>query len=202
MALAAALVAALTAGGGPDPATAAAPETPSFLHVLTDDQTVDSLGEMPEVERLLVRRGTRFSDYNAVQPLCCPSRASFLTGQYPHNHGVLANQFPYGYAAMDFSRTIYTALDGAGYRTGWIGKVLNAERSAGIVPEPGFDEWLVPLHAEEGSDMFDYELSDNGAIRAYSGTWQNAVYADRAREFIAAAGDVPFLLTVAVHSPH
>jgi arylsulfatase A-like enzyme len=157
---------------------------------------------MPKVERLLVRRGTRFSDYNATQPLCCPSRASFLTGQYPHNHGVLANQLPYGYAAMDFSRTIYTALDGAGYRTGWIGKVLNAERSAGIVPEPGFDEWLVPLHAEEGSDMFDYALSDNGTIRAYAGAWQNSVYAERARDFIAAAGDAPFLLTVAVHSPH
>jgi arylsulfatase A-like enzyme len=196
-----AAVAALLAFGGPG-ALAAAPEPPSFLHVLTDDQTVDSLAAMPKTERLLVRRGTRFSDHNATQPLCCPSRASFLTGQYPHNHGVLSNQFPYGYAAMDFSRTIYTALDGAGYRTGWIGKVLNAERSAGILPEPGFDEWLVPLHAEEGADMFDYTLSDNGTIRAYEGAWQNAVYADRARDFIAAAGDEPFLLTIAVHSPH
>jgi arylsulfatase A-like enzyme len=196
-----AAVAALLACGPPS-ALAAAPEQPSFLHILTDDQTVDSVAAMPKTKRLLVRRGTRFTDYNATQPLCCPSRASFLTGQYPHNHGVLGNQLPYGYAAMDFSRTIYTALDGAGYRTGWIGKVLNAERSAGIVPEPGFDDWLVPLHAEEGSDMFDYALSDNGAIRSYSGAWQNAVYADRARDFIAAAGDDPFLLTIAVHSPH
>lgn len=201
-AAAATVVTALIAGGGPDAAPAAAPDPPSFLQILTDDQTVDSLATMPRTRRLLVRRGTRFSDHNATQPLCCPSRASFLNGRYPHNHGVLNNQLPYGYAAMDFSRTIYTALDGAGYRTGWIGKVLNAERGAGLAPEPGFDEWLVPLHAEEGSDMFDYALSDNGVIREYDDAWQNAVYADRARDFIAAAGNAPFMLTVAVHSPH
>jgi arylsulfatase A-like enzyme len=199
--LATTLLAATLAGGASE-ARASAPQPPSFLHILTDDQTVDSLAAMPRTKRLLIRRGTRFTDYNAVQPLCCPSRASFLTGRYPHNHGVLNNQVPYGYAAMDFSRTLYTALDGAGYRTGWIGKVLNAEGDAGIVPEPGFDDWLVPLHAEEGSDMFDYQLSDDGAIRTYEGDWQNAVYAERARRFIATAGDQPFLLTVAVHSPH
>jgi len=201
--LTAVLLATLLASG-PDAVPAAAPEPPSFLHILTDDQTVDSLATMPKTQRLLVRHGTTFSDYNAVQPLCCPSRASFLTGLYPHNHGVLSNQFPYGYAAMDFSRTIYTALDATGYRTGWIGKVLNAEGTAGIAPAPGFDDWLVPVHAEEGADMFDYALSDGGAIRTYTGAWQNAVYADRARAFLAAAADPeqPFLLTLAVHSPH
>jgi arylsulfatase A-like enzyme len=190
-------------GGNPAPATPTpAPERPSFLHVLTDDQTIDSLRFMAKTQKLLVRRGTRFTDYNTVQPLCCPSRASFLTGQYPHNHGVLSNRFPFGYAAMDFSRTLYTALDGAGYRTGWIGKVLNAEGDRGIAPEPGFDDWLVPLHAEEGLDMFDYALSDNGSVRRWTGEYQNRVFADRARDFIAGAGSDPFLLTLAVHSPH
>jgi len=198
-----AVAAGVVLGSGADPGVASrAPERPSFLHILTDDQTVDSLSAMARTERLLVDRGTRFSDYNAVQPLCCPSRASFLTGQYPHNHGVLSNKPPYGYAAMDFSRTLYTALDAAGYETGWIGKVLNAEGSAGITPEPGFDDWLVPLHAEEGADMFDYRLSDNGTIRGWTGTFQNRVYAARARQFLATAGTEPFMLTLAVHSPH
>ncbi len=195
-------LAAAAGPAGPAPSPAAVGPAPSFLHILTDDQTVDSLAAMPQTKRLLVRRGTRFTDYNTVQPLCCPSRATFLTGQYPHNHGVLNNLFPYGYASMDFSRTLYTALDDAGYRTGWIGKVLNAEGSAGIAPEPGFDDWLVPLHAEEGSDMFDYQLSDNGTIRSWTGVYQNGVYANRAREFLATAGDDPFLLTLSVHSPH
>ncbi len=204
---AAAIAAGLLFGGASGAGVAAtqaraAATQPSFLHILTDDQTIDSLETMARTERLLVDRGTRFTDYNDVQPLCCPSRASFLTGQYPHNHGVLNNLYPYGYAAMNFSRTIYTALDDAGYRTGWIGKVLNAEGDDGIEPAPGFDDWLVPLHAEEGADMFDYELSDNGEIRTYTDAYQNSVYADRAREFIAAAGDEPFMLTLSVHSPH
>jgi len=190
------------ASTGASTSASAPADRPSFLHILTDDQTIDSLAAMAKTEKLLVRRGTRFTDYNTVQPLCCPSRASFLTGQYPHNHGVLNNKYPFGYAAMDFSRTIYTALDDAGYRTGWIGKVLNAEGTAGIAPAPGFDDWLVPLHAEEGSDMFDYALSDNGMIRTWTGTYQNRVYAARARQFLAAAGNDPFLLTLAVHSPH
>ncbi|MEZ5155274.1 MAG: sulfatase-like hydrolase/transferase [Solirubrobacterales bacterium] len=197
-----AVAAGLAGAGAAGQRADAAAGQPSFLHILTDDQTIDSLRTMAKTEKLLVRRGTRFTDYNAVQPLCCPARASFLTGQYPHNHGVLNNQAPYGYASMDFSRTIYTALDGAGYRTGWIGKVLNAEGESGIVPEPGFDDWLVPLHAEEGSDMFDYALSDNGTIREWTDTYQNGVYARRAREFLADAGEEPFMLTLAVHSPH
>ena len=204
-AFAVALIAACplaTASAGEPERPAAAVEQPSFLHILTDDQTIDSLDLMAKTKRLLVRRGTRFTDYNTVQPLCCPSRATFLTGQYPHNHGVLSNLFPYGYAAMDFSQTLYTALDAAGYRTGWIGKVLNAEGDAGIEPAPGFDDWLVPLHAEEGADMFDYQLSDNGEIRTFTGDYQNSVYADRARDFIGAAGDQPFILTLSVHSPH
>lgn len=183
------------------PGAAAADERPNFLHVLTDDQTIDSLAYMQRTEALLGAAGTSFGDYNATQPLCCPSRASFLTGQYPHNHGVLDNLPPYGYGAMDFSRTLYTAMHDAGYETGWIGKVLNGVGDEGMTPEPGFDEWLVPLRDSE-DDMFDFALSDNGVERDFSGTYQNDVYADRARRFLASHGSRPFLLTLALFSPH
>ena len=190
----------------PAPSTAADPaataQRPSFLHILTDDQTIDSLHYMSRTERLLGDRGTTFSDYNVVQPLCCPSRATFLTGQYPHNHGVIENLPPYGYGAMDFGHTIYTALHDAGYRTGWVGKVLNtAGPQYGLQPEPGFDEWLVPLDASE-LDMFDYEVSDDGADREVTGTYQSTFLAQRAHEFLDAAGDEPFMLTLALTNPH
>src|SRR5690349_2230061 len=84
-------------------------QRPNFLHILTDDQTIDSLRYMQRTEALIGGEGTTFTQYHATQPLCCPSRASFLTGQYPHNHGVLDNLPPYGYGALDFSRTIYTS---------------------------------------------------------------------------------------------
>jgi len=192
------------AAGATAPAApaAAADEEPNFLHILTDDQTVDSLRYMSEVGDLLKQRGTNFKRHHAVQPLCCPSRASFLTGRYPHNHGVLTNLPPYGYRAMDFSRTLYTAMHDAGYRTGWIGKVLNASGPDGEQPEPGFDEWLTPIRRDEGADMFDYQLSDNGSVRSISGTYQNRLYSRRAREFLASPSEQPFLLTLAPKSPH
>ena len=184
--------------------SAAAESRPNVLHVLTDDQTIDSLRYMQNVQSDLVDEGTRFSQYRDVQPLCCPSRATFLTGQYPHNHGVLSNLEPYGWGSMDFSRTIYTSLHDAGYRTGWIGKVMNAKGNEGLEPVPGFDEWLVPIGAQESSRMFNFQLSDNGRARHYSGEFETDVLAERAREFVADSADdpSPWMLTVSVHSPH
>lgn len=183
------------------PAAASADERPNFIQILTDDQTVDSLQYMERTGRLLGDEGTTFTNYHSTQPLCCPSRASFLTGQYPHNHGVLDNLPPYGYGSMDFSRTIYTALHDAGYRTGWVGKVLNAVLDEGRVPEPGFDEWLVPLRNSE-HDMFNYTLSDNGTEVQYNGPYQTDVYAQRASEFLATPSSQPFFLTVSPFNPH
>ena len=196
-----AIVLLLVALGMLLPASASADDRPNFLHVLTDDQTIDSLQHMANTQRLLGGRGTTFTNHHATQPLCCPSRASFLTGQYPHNHGVLDNLPPGGYGAMDFSRTIYTAMQDGGYRTGWIGKVLNAYNEQGVVPEPGFDEWLTPIQGSE-LDMFEYTLSDNGTVRDVDGVYQNDLYAQRAAEFIAAHGPQPFLLTLGLFSPH
>jgi N-acetylglucosamine-6-sulfatase len=183
------------------PGAAGAAERPNFLHILTDDQTIDSIVYMKQTERLLAGQGTSFSQYHATQPLCCPSRASFLTGQYPHNNGVLDNLPPYGYGAMDFSRTLYTAMHDAGYDTGWVGKVLNGVGDQGLVPEPGFDDWLVPLRNTE-HNMFSFALSDRGTERDFTGVYQNDVYAERARQFIASHGSQPFLLTLALFSPH
>ncbi len=156
---------------------------------------------MKRTGRLLGDAGTTFSRYHVTQPLCCPSRASFLTGQYPHNNGVLDNLPPYGYGAMDFSRTLYTALHDAGYRTGWIGKVLNGAGDEGLVPEPGFDDWLVPLRNSE-HDMFNYALSSNGSEIDVRGAYQSDVYALRAARFLAADRSRPFLLTLALFNPH
>ena len=182
-------------------AASPAAERPNFVHILTDDQTVDSLPFMPFTQALLGADGATFTNHHAVQPLCCPSRASFLTGQYPHNHGVLNNLPPFGYDRMNFRRTIYTALDGAGYRTGWIGKILNDPDSHGLRPEAGFDEWLVPLALSE-VDMRNYDVSDNGIPRQITGTFQTDFYATRARAFLGAQNAAPFMLTVALTSPH
>ena len=183
------------------PASAAADERPNFVHILTDDQTVDSIQYMPFTQIVLGIEGTTFTNHHAVQPLCCPSRASFLTGQYPHNHGVLNNLPPFGYDRLNFRRTIFTALDKAGYRTGWIGKVLNDPDSRGLDPEPGFDEWLVPLGVSE-LDMRDYRMSDNGVPTEVSDVFQNDYLWSRARSFLSSGSQAPFILNLSLTSPH
>ena len=71
-------------------------------------------------------RGTSFSNAVDSFPLCCPARATFITGQYAHNHGVAGNFYPYGWYGMKHRRNILPAwLQKSGYRTALIGKWLN-----------------------------------------------------------------------------
>ncbi len=74
---------------------------------------------------MFARTGISFENSFAPYPLCCPARATFLTGQHAHNHGVYWHEPPYGYGAFDDSRTVATSLQAAGYRTGFLGKYLN-----------------------------------------------------------------------------
>ena len=77
-------------------------DRPNVVVLMTDDQTVESLRVMPQVDRAARRRGVTFTNNFASNPLCCPSRSTYLTGQYAHNHGVLRNVAPNGgYAALD-----------------------------------------------------------------------------------------------------
>ncbi len=77
------------------PDAQARPRSPNIVMVMTDDQTLESMSRetMPKTTKLIVRQGTDFEQAIATTPLCCPSRASLLTGQYAHNHGVLENDY-------------------------------------------------------------------------------------------------------------
>ena len=83
--------------GGPAWARAA-DEQPNIILIQSDDQTYSQFTRrvMPKTKRLLASPGTSFTDYIATTAQCCPSRASLLTGQYAHNHGVTSNNVGYG----------------------------------------------------------------------------------------------------------
>jgi arylsulfatase A-like enzyme len=66
------------------------PRLPSIVLVLADDLSMDLVRTMGEVQRMS-RRGATYRHSYVVDSLCCPSRASLLTGQYPHQTGVLTN---------------------------------------------------------------------------------------------------------------
>ena len=107
-------------------APTAAPQRPNFVVIMTDDQTYRDMAAMPRTRRLIGAAGARFTRSYVSYPLCCPSRATYLTGQYNHNNGVHTNTPPQGgFEALDAEHTLPVWLSAAGYRTSHIGKYLN-----------------------------------------------------------------------------
>jgi N-acetylglucosamine-6-sulfatase len=151
------------------------PARPNVLVIMTDDQNLTDLKAMPNVQRLLVRQGTSFSNAITSFPLCCPSRASFLTGQYAHNHGVSGNFAPEGYYGLkDRGNTLPVWLKRSGYFTSLIGKYLNGygAREMREIP-PGYTDWHGSLDLS-AYDYFNFLMNDNGKLD-YHGS---KVYAD------------------------
>ena len=142
---------------------------PNIIVVQTDDQDAASLTRrvIPETVDLLKDHGTTFTDYIDSGPLCCPSRAVLLTGQYGHNNGVLwDNPNPYG-DLREKGNTLPVWLHRAGYRTAHVGKYLNLyARAVGNPNEvpPGWDEWHTVL---EPFGYYDYTLRENGRVTKY-----------------------------------
>jgi arylsulfatase A-like enzyme len=175
--------------------------------VLSDDQTLESLRVMTQTRRLLGDGGTTFTNAFVSFPLCCPSRATLLTGQYAHNHGVRGNQPPQGgVGALDPTNTLPVWLQEAGYYTAHVGKYLNGygETVQPDVP-PGWSRWLALVDPSTYS-LFDYTMSDDGALVHYGSDdddYQTDVLGAAAEEVIRQrAGRGPFFLTVAPVAPH
>jgi arylsulfatase A-like enzyme len=98
---------------------------PNVLVIVTDDQPPGMVRSdvMPLVDRWFVRRGRSYPGFVVADPLCCPSRASIMTGRYDHNNRVLGNgRFA---LRLDQRTTIQCYLQHAGYLTGMFGKFFN-----------------------------------------------------------------------------
>jgi N-acetylglucosamine-6-sulfatase len=155
-------------------------DQPNILVVMTDDMASTDLEFMPNV-RKLAKQGTEFTDAVDSFPLCCPARATFITGQYAHNHNVIANFFPYGWYGMrDRNNILPVWMQDAGYRTGALGKWLNgygAKDGHGEIPA-GFDIWRGLLDVS-AYDYFNYVMNANNNIR----TWGDPEFAHKLVEF-------------------
>jgi N-acetylglucosamine-6-sulfatase len=186
---------------------------PNIVIVMTDDQTVEQMQALTRVRTLLGRPGTTFTRNFATFPWCCPSRATYLTGQYSHNHGVRSNSPPVGgFSKLDSSNTLPIWLRDAGYATAHIGRYLNGYgiENRRHVPA-GWQEW----HAfVAGSRYFDFCLNENGRLvwygRAapYCGAqrqrvYSSDVYSRKAVDYIdrRAPNTQPFFLSVAYGAP-
>jgi arylsulfatase A-like enzyme len=200
-------VAVLAAGHRED--AAGAVRKPNIVLITTDDQTLASLRVMDEVNRLLADRGVTFENNLASFPLCCPSRATWITGQYAHNHGVVDNheRDGGGYEALrDPERVLPAWLASAGYDTALVGKWLHDYRT--LDPAPGWDRFWA-LTSPTMVDYYGYELTDSRGGKQRHGNQASeyltdVLTRDYAVPFIRAHGDDPdpFFLHVSYTAPH
>ncbi|HWV84645.1 MAG TPA: sulfatase [Capillimicrobium sp.] len=208
--VAAALLAVLAV---PAAAAAAPPERPNVVVIMTDDQTVEDMRAMPLTRRLIGGAGVTFARSFSSYPLCCPARATLLTGQYAHNHDVLGNRPPFGgYGAFrGTDDTLPVWLQRAGYATAHVGKYLNGYgRDVEPTVPPGWDEWHGSVDPTSYM-MWGYTLNENGTLRTYGSfrdedpaLYQADVYRDRAIALIDrwAPRRRPFFLSVMFLAPH
>jgi len=167
--------------------------------VLVDDLRWDEIGaaafpylRTPHIDRL-AREGARFRNAFVTTPLCSPSRASFLTGQYAHTHGIIDNTDRS--AASHQLVTFPRLLQGAGYETAFIGKWHMGNDES---PRPGFDYWV----SFKGQGRYlDPELTEDGRTTTARGYITDILNA-RATDFIQRPRQKPFLLYLSHKAVH
>ncbi|CAN5250934.1 sulfatase [soil metagenome] len=176
---------------------------PNIIFVLTDDLDAASVSKVPSLKGYMADEGMTFDNAFVTSALCCPSRATILTGQYPHNHLVRSNVPPIGgfktFREPGRERsTLATWLDEAGYETALFGKYLNGYGKIGRNHVPaGWDEWYGAVETKQ--------LNQNGQRVTYeSDTYLDDALSGLAQDFVRRqeSKDAPFFLYLSVHAPH
>lgn len=206
---------------------------PNFVVIVTDDQRWDTIGRcksvfdpsnmsagsdacMPFLQQDLAANGITFSRGYVTTAICCPSRASILTGQAARHTNVLDNA---GFPNFDDSSTLATWLNDAGYRTGHVGKYLNGywlNTQPDYYIPPGWDSWraylegdyiaYTLLEADPGvpptAISYDERSSTSAAACAAGNYYMTDVLCRHAVDFLANETSTPFFLHLAPGSPH
>ena len=186
---------------------------PNVLLIVTDDQPWDTLpittgvAAMPWLEARLrdpADRWVRFSNAFVNVPLCCPSRASILTGRYARHTGVESNVDG---ADLDESATLATWLDDAGYQTAFIGKYLNGYPwGRGPYVPAGWDRFLAKRNRDVTTTYEGYPFVDQGvplSAGTTEGAYATTMLAGEATSFLrGVSADAPWFLVFAPSAPH
>jgi arylsulfatase A-like enzyme len=207
-----------TAEASPSSAPPVGTTPPNIVLIVTDDLDARSAACLPNVQSILADEGVTFANFFVTTPLCCPSRASILRGQYAHNHGVLGNTgdaggYPAFFRLGDEESTAATWLQDAGYRTALFGKYLNRYPKGATTTRvpPGWDEWAAFVSSaedDEGASYYtDYTLNEDGTLVAYGDApsdYSTDVLSAKATDFVTrtAASGQPFFLYLAPYAPH
>ena len=192
---------------GPTTGVLRTSEEPNIILILTDDLDVGLLQRhrehYPNLGKL-ADEGTTFENAFVTDPLCCPSRATTLRGQYAHNHRIVGNWLPQG-GARKFRNlgheksTVATWLRDRGHKTVLVGKYMN-DYYGDRVPV-GWDDW----YAIAGGHLSD-DLNENGRIHHYDPERHHLddVLAEKATAYIRRSPEdgAPFFMWVGTQAPH
>ena len=182
-------------------------DRPNVILILTDDLDARLLEEHPGAYpnlRRLAAGGTTFENAFVTDPLCCPSRATILRGQYAHNHGVLGNWWPRG-GSRKFSElgredsTVATWLQKEGYRTVLLGKYMNGYEGTRV--PPGWGDWY-----GISGDYRSIRLNENGRMNYYDPEHNHLddVLAEKAAGYVRSvpSNGSPFFMWLGTQAPH
>jgi arylsulfatase A-like enzyme len=147
---------------------------PNVVLLVTDDQTLEEMRGLPQTSALIGGQGTSFSRAYISYPLCCPSRAAILTGQYMHDNGVHGNSPPEGgwprfHTEGLEQRDLPVWLRSAGYYNVQIGKYLNGYGGSPPPVPPDWDEWYGKLSEYDASVhggrlYFNYQMREDPPV--------------------------------------
>jgi arylsulfatase A-like enzyme len=175
---------------------------PNIIFIMTDDQRWDALSCMghpffkcPNTDRIATE-GAKFMNYFVTIPLCSPSRAVILTGQYSHKNGITDNT---NRAEQSFKLVTFPQqLQKVGYQTAFMGKWHMGNDSN---PRPGWDHWVgMPGQGK----YIDCPLNIDGNLTDVKG-YITDVIDQYACDYIKQKHDKPFFLYIgekAWHDPH
>lgn len=175
-------------------------DAPNVIVIVTDDQR-EGLEVMPFTRALFSDQGVVYDNAFVTTPLCCPARASIMTGQYVHNHGVLSNGED-DWRSLNEANTIQARLDGTGYRTALIGKFLNHWPQSRVPKH--FDEWALLPDVVGRTGYYGATWNINGALRKID-TYSTTFIRRKTLDFIerSEASDTdPFYAYLAVAAAH
>jgi N-acetylglucosamine-6-sulfatase len=187
---------------------AAAAETrPNVVVIESDDQTTESMRVMDHVNSVIGDKGATFKNNFVNFSLCCPSRSTFLTGQYAHNHGVVDNAPPDGgfpkFQSLHGNNNLAVWLQDSGYYTAMIGKYLSYMNQTSV--PPGWSEWHAVIQGS--SQVYNYTLDNNGTLSNYGqdpADFLDDVLTSKAANFInrVSPKPQPFFLWLTYTAPH
>ena len=190
--------------------TVSADERPNIVVIMVDDMPEHALWVLDDTLNLVGAEGTTYSNAVVQYALCCPSRTTFLTGQFSHNHTIVSNEGGYSKfkATPRYQDNIGTWMQTAGYQTALTGKFLNgygATRKTEI--PPGWDRWS-GLVGDTAYNYLNYQVNVDGVLESQrslrGGRYQTDRLAELAVDQIStlAAGDTPFFQWITPMGPH